>query len=106
MNESISKRKLWHYVNNKINRAIHHYHVLSVISILFDEILVELKTKGEIKIHNFGSLILKNLKPRRYFDITRQRLMESSGYKILRFNLAPGLRKKLISHLDQSPKDD
>jgi hypothetical protein len=39
---SISKRNLWHYVNVKIKRIIHHYHVLSVISILFDEMCSDL----------------------------------------------------------------
>jgi nucleoid DNA-binding protein len=103
--ESISKKKLWQYVNIKINRTIHHYHVFSVISLLFEEILSELKDKGEIKIHNFGVLSLKHLKPRHYFDITRQQVMRSNGYRILRFTLAPRLKKKIISYLDTSTKE-
>lgn len=103
---SISKRKLWHFVNKKINRVIHHYHVLSVITLLFDEIIADLKRNVDLKIHNLGTLTLKTLKPRRYFDVTRQQVMQGESHRILRFNLAPKFRKKLIRHLDWTPKDD
>lgn len=103
---SISKRKLWHFVNKKINRAIHHYHVLSVITLLFDEILLDLKRNVDLKIFNLGTLTLKTLKPRRYFDVTQQQVMLGKSHRILRFNLSPRLRKKLIRHLDWTPKDD
>lgn len=103
---SISKRKLWQYVNQKTNRLIHHYHVLSVITILFEEMVKDLIKGQEIKIHNFGTLVLKVLKPRRYFDVTQQKIMQSKGYKIIRFTLAPTIRKKIVSRLDTTAKDD
>ena len=106
MNRSISKRKLWHYVNLMIHRTIHHYHVFSVISILFDEILIELKNKGQLKINNLGILTLKKMKPRSYFNIIEQKVMRAEGNRILRFTLAPLIRKKIVSHLDISGKGD
>lgn len=56
---TISKRDLWRYVNRKIKRLIHHYHVFSVISLLFDEMVQDLRDGKEIKIANLGILVLK-----------------------------------------------
>lgn len=106
LDNSISKRKLWHFVNKKIKRAIHHYHVFSVITILFDEIIKDLKSNIDVKIHNFGTLTLKTLGPRKYFDVNHQQVMESKGYKILRFILTNSIRKKIVGRLDRAVKDD
>jgi nucleoid DNA-binding protein len=97
---SIDKRKLWQYVNLKINRIIHHYHVLSVVTILFDEMLKDLRQGKLIKIFNFGTFVMKTMKPRRYFDVRFQKVMLSPGHRILRFIMVKPLRKKLVSHLD------
>jgi nucleoid DNA-binding protein len=105
---SINKRILWRYINRKINRIIHHYHVFSVITILFDEMLKDLIRGKSIKISNFGTLSLKQMKPRKYFDVRFQQVMQSKGHKILRFKLAAPFRKKLVDHLDldKTFKDD
>ncbi len=97
---SISKKVLWQYVNLKINRSIHHAHVFSVITILFDEIVKDLVNGKEIKIVNFGTLILKELKPRKYHDVRYMRVMQSNGSKILRFSLTPKIRKKICDFLN------
>lgn len=99
-NVSIDKRMLWRYVNKKINRIIHHYHVFGVLSILFDEVIKDLKLGKIIKIDNFGSLVLKDLPPRRYFNINQQQVMLSQGHRILRFTLAAPIRKKLTAQVD------
>ena len=105
---SISKRVLWQYVNKKIRRLVHHYHVFSVMTILFEEMLKDLKSGKRIRIFNFGTLSLQKTKPRKYFDVRYQQVMQSSGHRILRFILAPTLSKKLRHHLDldKTPKDD
>jgi nucleoid DNA-binding protein len=103
MNElttNISKKNLWRYVNRKIKRAIHHYHVFSVITILFEEMLIDLKNEKDIKVLNFGTLSLQKTKPRKYFDVRFQRVMQSEGHRILRFILAPVISKKLKKLLD------
>lgn len=100
-NVSIDKRTLWRTVNKRIKRtAIHSFHVFSVLTILFDEMLKDLKQGKVIKIYNFGSLFLKNLKPRKYFDVTTQQVMLSKEHRILRFILAAPIRKKLTTNLD------
>lgn len=101
---SFSKRMLWRYVNIKINRIIHHYHVFSVITILFEEMLSELKQGKEIKIFNFGTLKLKDTKPRKYHDVRLHQVMLSTGHRILKFTLASPIRKRLCFYLDKGDK--
>lgn len=101
---SISKRNLWHYVNRKIKRLIHHYHVFSVISILFEEMIKDLKNGKEIKIVNLGTLMLKDMPPRKYHDVRYHRVMESPGHRIMRMFLAKQIRKKLCDSLDLDKK--
>lgn len=97
---SIGRKKLWQYVNVKINRKIHHAHVFSVISILFDEIIKDLVSGNKIKIMNFGTLVLKDTKPRRYHNVIHRCVMLSDSHKILKFSLSPKIRKKLCDLLD------
>lgn len=104
MSLSVSKRDLWHYVNRKIKRLIHHYHVFSVISILFDEMIKDLKAGKEIKIVNLGTLVLKDTPPRRYHDVRFHKMMESTGHRVMRLFLAKPIRKKLCEFLDLDRK--
>jgi len=105
---SINKRLLWQYVNRKIKRIIHNAHVFSVICILFEEILKDLNQGKEIKIANFGKFFIKEMKPRRYHNVRYMQIMQSSGYKILRFSLERLVRKKILDYLDvdKTFKDD
>lgn len=104
MNLSISKRELWRYVNRKIKRLIHHYHVFSVITILFEEMIKDLQDGKKIKIANFGTLLLKDTPPRRYHDVRFHKVMQSPGYRIIRLFLAKPIRKKLCDSLDLDKK--
>jgi nucleoid DNA-binding protein len=98
--DNISKRDFWHYVNLKVKRVIHHYHVFAVISILFDEMVRDLKDGKEIKVANFGTLMLKQLPPRRYHNVVYKKIMSSPGHRIIRLFLTERLRKKLCSSVD------
>lgn len=104
MSLSVSKRDLWHYVNRKIKRLIHHYHVFSVISILFEEMVKDLRAGKAIKIANLGTLVLKDMPPRKYHDVRLRQMMESPGHRIMRLFLAKPIRKKLCDSLDLDSK--
>lgn len=98
---NITKRILWQYVNIKINRVVHTFHVLGVITILFSEMIKDLKGGIEIKIHNLGTLRLVKTKPRIHCDITRGNApVLSKGYKKLDFQMTPRIKKKLRGSLD------
>lgn len=104
MSISVSKRDLWHYVNRKIKRLVHHYHVFSVISILFEEMIKDLRAGKEIKIRNLGTLVLKDTPARKYHDVRFNRVMQSSGNRIMRLFLSKIIRKKLCESLDLDNK--
>jgi nucleoid DNA-binding protein len=98
--DNINKRLFWRYVNKKLNHIIHHAHVFSVITILFEEMVQDLKDGKEIKIHNFGTFALQSTKPRRHFNVLLQKIVQSKSHRILRFKLVPRIQKKLRSFLD------
>ena len=96
---NVNKRHLWHYVNRKIKRLIHHYHVFAVISILFEEMAYDLKRGKEIKIANFGTFVLKDMPARKYHEVRFNKVMESPGNKVLRLFLAKTIKKKIVQSL-------
>lgn len=102
---TISKRDLWHYVNRKIKRLIHHYHVFSVISLLFEEMLKDLQEGKEVKVANFGVLVLKDTPSRRYHDVNSHQMKESPGYRVMRLFLAKPIHKKICGSLDLTSED-
>lgn len=97
---NITKRMFWRYVNVKLNRSIHHYHVFSVISMLFDEMLQDLKDGKEIRIFNFGSITLEDTKPRLYHDVTQRKFVLSKKHKILKFKLREKFKKIFLENID------
>lgn len=96
---NVSKRDFWRFVNSK-SKDIHFYHVGSVINILFEEMIQDLKEGKSINIYNFGEISLQKTKPKKYFDVRYQKVMFSVGAKILKFSLSQKLRKKLCGALD------
>lgn len=97
---NVTKRIFWRYVNLKIKRVIHHYHVFSVISILFEEMLKDLKQGKEIDIFNLGSLTLKDTNPRLHHDVNKKQVVLSKKHRILKFTLARKLKKRLTKNID------
>ena len=57
MSNDFDKRSLWRFVNKKINRVSHHYHVFAVMSTLFEEMIVDLKNGKKIKYIIFVPLV-------------------------------------------------
>jgi nucleoid DNA-binding protein len=100
MSVSISKRDLWRYVNRKIKRLLHRYHVLAVIDILFEEMLKDLRQGKSIKVVNLGTITLQPTKPRWYHHVRLRRMVLSPGHRIMRFSLARPIHKKLVELLD------
>lgn len=97
---SIGRLQLLNYLYKKINSLIRVYYVYGVLSILFDEMVKDLKKGKSIKVKNFGTIKLIRNKPKKYFDVRYQRVMLSDKNNILKFNLENMLRKKLCKNLD------
>jgi nucleoid DNA-binding protein len=97
---SISKRELWRFVNHKIKHLVHHYHVFAIISILFEEMIKDLKQGKSIRVANLGTISLKPTKPRWYHNVYLRKMVLSPGHRVMRFVLAPTVHKKLVEFLD------
>lgn len=100
MSQSVSKRDLWRYVNRKIKRAVHRYHVFAIITILFEEMAKDLRRGKPIKIANLGTIILQPTKPRWFHHVTLRKMVLSPGHHVMRFLLTKPMHKKLVQFLD------
>lgn len=100
MKNIVDKRALWRLVNKKINRVVHSYHVFSVISILFEEMIIDLKSGKEIKILNFGTLSLRKNGKRRCHNISTGEIKEFEGNNKLFFKINRKLKNKIFKFLD------
>lgn len=96
----IDKKQFCNHVNAKLAGKVHSAHVLSIISILFDELLIDLAEKSVFSIGNFGKFKYIQMQPRRYFDIGAKEIRMSKSFKIIRFSLFKKMRDELIKNLD------
>lgn len=98
--ENISRRTFAFYINKKVDHIIHSYHILSIITLLFEELLQDLKKKKEIKVFNLGSLFIEETKPRWYYDLFKKEKRFSSTNNIIRFVLCEKLNKIIQDNTD------
>lgn len=95
MSQSYNKNSLWLMITKTINHSIHRLHVMSIISILIDEMIKELKNGKEIKIPNFGTLKVNDLKPKKIRSIATNKIKFARRTKSLRFKLTRKISKYL-----------
>lgn len=95
MNQSHNKHSLWIMITKKIDHGVHRLHVASVVSILIDEMIKELKRGGSINIHNFGTFVLNDLKPKKIRSIHTNQIKFAKRTKALRFKLTRKIKRYL-----------
>jgi nucleoid DNA-binding protein len=86
--KNIQKLKIVAFVSRRLRKSIGYFHILSVINILVEELIVELKIKREIKIPNFGTFRLKPLKPKRIKSVVSEKTILTKPSNSLRFKLS------------------
>jgi nucleoid DNA-binding protein len=97
MAQNVNKRKLWSLIIKDINYIIHYSHVFSVINILIDELVKELRNDKEIHIGNFGRFKLVDLKPKKIINIATGKIKFVKKTKALRFKISKKLIKLLFN---------
>ena len=100
----INKRSLWKYIIRDVNHFVHNLHIFSIISILIDEILQDLKKGNEIKIVNFGVLKLDKTKSRKFRNIKTGKWEISTPKTTLVFKLSRRLKKFIAEQKDMELK--
>ena len=98
--KNINKRQFCNIVANKIGPTINKAHIISVVSILFEEIFKDLAAGLKFKIGNFGTFFLKKMKPRKFFNVTEMKVTESIGNKIFKFKFSKKNRRKILDAID------
>lgn len=93
--QRFTKNKLWGLVSKKLNYSIHRLHILSIINILIDEMIKELKQGNEIKIPGFGTFTVNELKPKKIRSVVSKKIKFAQRTKSLRFRLSRTLSKYL-----------
>jgi nucleoid DNA-binding protein len=96
---NFNRKNFERYVSRKL-KHISITHIRSVINILFEEMLFDLRNNKGIIIGNFGKLLLKQLPDRRHLNVKSNELVLSLGKKTLRFHLNKKLSRFLTNKLD------
>ena len=91
-----NKTTLWKFVSKQINHKIHRLHVMSVVSILLEELIRELKLGNKINIGNFGTFELRELRPKKVRNIATKQIKFVGKTKALRLKLSKKLLKYLL----------
>lgn len=95
MNQKYNKQKLWWFITRRINHSVHRLHVISIINILIEELVKELRIGNEIKLPNFGIFKIKELKPKKIRNIATKDIKFVKRTKALRFRLSRKISKYL-----------
>lgn len=101
--QNIDKPKLCLIVAQKLKDKgynIKHIHILSVIDIIFEELVKNLFIGKEFIIKNFGRFLIKKMPSRSYFNFQTGKVEKSIGNKLLRFKLDKKIRFKLLNYLN------
>jgi nucleoid DNA-binding protein len=103
---SISRRKLAGFIHDKLQGRVFHSHIFAITSLLFEEMMNDLKSGKEIKITGLGTLSLKERAPKPFFDVNFREMRISKGTRNLVFSIDPDLRAKIAFALDNPPAAD
>lgn len=98
---SMSSLMLWRATNKKLQNAIHSYHVRSVLTILFEEIIVDLRARKDVRIKNFGMFRFAII-PSRVMKDLFNRIITSQDRFCIKLDLAKSVYKYLIDNLDKN----
>jgi nucleoid DNA-binding protein len=96
MNQKITKNKLRDIISRKISHKVHRIHILSIINILIDEMIKELKSGKDIKILGLGTFSLNDLKSKKIINVVSKKIKFTKRTKSLRFRLSKSLSKYLL----------
>jgi nucleoid DNA-binding protein len=88
----INKKYILDEISKRLNQSIHKSHIRSIINILIEEIVKELKNGNDIIIKGFGNLSLKKLKVRKMISINNN-IKFARRTKSLRFSLTRKISK-------------
>lgn len=94
--DHFTKRQLYQLVISKLKgKRIHKYNIIAVINIFVDELIKELKAGNKVKIINFATFQLNQLKPKMVWSIVSRKMMMGRSVKALRIKLDKNFKRLL-----------
>lgn len=96
----IRKRYLAQLVANKLDIEIDRRHIVSIITILFEEIMKDILTKGQFVITNFGKFLFGRSPSRKFFNFQTGKVEQSVGNNKLKFQLNEQLKRNILNQID------
>ena len=97
---SVCKQVLSRFISAKLKGAVHKYAIMSIISILIEEMLIDIRQFKEIDIFNFCSIKLKRTSQKefsRYID--KVRAIGSNNKLYISIN--NDIKQFLLSRIDE-----
>lgn len=91
------KHQLFPLVQEKIKSITHYFHIISVVNILIDEIIQELKAGKEVEIGGLGTIKLFSYPAKIGHNVLTGKYQKLKGTKRLRFVID----KKLLKYLKE-----
>jgi len=103
---SISKIKFLNDLVKKMRRLITRFEIMSIMNVFFEELMKDLESGREIKVHNFGSLWLKTNLPRAKYNPLKKAAVLCKSYRIYSFKIAKSIKKELLENWDIDNRPD
>jgi nucleoid DNA-binding protein len=91
----MTKKQLWLLLVKILKHNVHNAHILSIINILLEELVKDLMNGNEIKIINFGTFYIKNIKPKQIKNIATGNITTTKETRAIRFRLSRALAREL-----------
>lgn len=86
--DHFTKRQLYQLVIDKLkSKGIHKYHIISIINIFIEEMIKEIKIGNKIKIGNFATFGLVDLKSKMLFSVSSKIMKLGKASRALRIKL-------------------
>ena len=83
----VTKRILYKYVFFLLDKKIQLKHIQNIISILFEELFLDLKSFKKIKINNFAEIFLEKNPPKKYIPLNGVNFIDTEGLNSIKFYL-------------------
>lgn len=99
--KTYSKRQILLLLIKNLNYIFHNAHIYSVMNIFLQEVKKELLLNKKIKIGNFGTFNLVDLKSKKIKSVKDGSIKNTKSSKSLRFKISKKLSKYMLENKEK-----
>lgn len=82
------KQKIIAIVLKELKNRVHSLHIAAIINLLLEELSKDLLSGKDVRIGNFGTLMLKTIGSKKNVDVVSGEMRQTKRTKALRFKLS------------------